>query len=192
MPTCPLCGNAQEAPGACDVCGLPLPGAPHPADAGPPAPEALEGLEPTRLEAAGPSAPAPLPDLEPTGFPAGDPFLEVEPSPVDAAALDLDRGRAAPVDAGPERLPDLEPTSAPPVADAAAPPASPRACRYCRSPAEAAEPFCRVCGMRLVAPPGAPAAASAAGGEGEGARCGCGAPISGARCPACGARRAAP
>jgi hypothetical protein len=171
MIVCPVCEHAQAVGSECEVCGKRFGREAVPVPVG-----RLEALEPTRLDdAAAALAPALLAELEPTGYDAAPELLapptEIEPT----------RTAAVTVDATP--LPDLERTQAGLPDDGPTPQAAQVACRYCRTPAAAADRFCGRCGMRLphVAP--APSAAAAAP-----RLCSCGTPISGSLCRACGAR----
>jgi hypothetical protein len=172
MIVCPVCEHAQAAGVECDVCGKLLDAAAAAAALD----VRLDGLEPTAFAPAAAAAGA-VEGLEPT--------------------------RAAPVDAGPGAVaPDLEPTRAAPV-DADAPPLEGLerteagipddgptlvplvvTCRYCRTPSAEGERICGRCGMRLPVVE-VPAAAPA---PPEVLRCGCGTPVRGGRCPACGGR----
>jgi hypothetical protein len=173
MPTCPLCETSQPAGDACDTCGRAFAPGAAPAGAVPPLPE----LEPARHAPAA-APPEAMPDLEPTAAPAageaGGAALEgLEPTAHAA-------GTAA---AAPEPV-EVEPTAAAPVPDAR--PRGPVVCRYCGAAPEGPERVCRRCGLRLPLPRVAPRA------EPVDAPCSeCGVPGAGARCPACGARRAA-
>lgn len=177
MIVCPLCEHSQPGGDACDVCGRPLEG-----PGARPAPvAALDGLEPTaHADAGDPVAPR-LEDLEatalePAALAASEPLAELEPT------------GAAPAEVEVVPAPDLEPTALAAPGDGPAPTPAEVVCRYCRTPARRGERRCARCGMRL------PVLAAPA--EGSGAaldaarRCSCGAPVTGALCPACGARRA--
>jgi methionyl-tRNA synthetase len=60
MVICPVCEHPQERGAQCDVCGWNLVGEDH-VD---PVIQRIEGLEPTRLEAADAPAGPPIPGLE--------------------------------------------------------------------------------------------------------------------------------
>lgn len=177
MIACPVCEHVQAAGSECEVCGR------HLAEGrGTDAPVApLEGLEPTFLAPAPASAAEAVPGLEPTRL---EGLGEVAPD----AVPDLEATRVAPVEVVPEVLPDLEPTFAPPVDDGPAPLLEAVVCRYCRTEAAPGERRCGRCGMRLPVPYAAAAAAAPA----APALCSCGAPVTRAICPACGARLAVP
>jgi hypothetical protein len=95
---------------------------------------------------------------------------------------DVEPTAAGPVDADAPLIPDLEPTAVDAPLDATPLPTV-VVCRYCRTPAAPGERLCGRCGMRLPVveaprreePP-------------PHALCSCGAPITAAKCPACGAR----
>jgi hypothetical protein len=174
MIVCPLCENAQPAGDACDVCGRPFP-----AGLAVPVPVApVEGLETTRFEAVALEA-APIAELEPTLHEAA---LAL-PEEVEG----LEPTLAAPIPELPgEGVPELERTSEGVPGDERTPFPVAITCRYCRNPAGPGERICAHCGMRLPV-----AVAAPAGGAGEPPAvrlCGCGAPVRGAVCPACGAR----
>jgi hypothetical protein len=180
MITCPVCEHAQAAGSACEVCGR------HLVDGrGSDAPVApLEGLEPTG-QGAGAAAPReePLPGLEPTRLDGGgEAAAEAVPG--------LEATATAPVEVSPDVMPDLEPTFAPPIDDGPTPAPAVVICRYCRTEAAPGERRCGRCGMRL--PVLAASAAGPAGGPAAPALCSCGTPVTRSRCPACGARTAAP
>jgi hypothetical protein len=174
MIVCPVCEHAQARGEECEVCGKLL-GA-----AGVAAPVArLEGLETTALSPSGGAPPPPeaIPELEPTRHGA---------APLVADSLpDLERTATAPVDVSPEALPDLERLDAAIPGDGPTPLPLEIVCRYCRTPAVPTDRLCARCGMRLpaIAPP-APRGDMAAAPR----LCSCGLPVSGALCPACGAR----
>jgi hypothetical protein len=181
MIACPLCEHLQPAGDACDVCGRALE-RPDGFDSASPA---LDGLEPTAQPGVGPVDVAPLAELEPTLLdgraapgPAPEPFPDLEATRAPALEVELEA----------DPVPDLEPTAAAP-ADPPTPLAASPTCRYCRTPAAPGERRCARCGMRL--PVGLGARAAPAGEALEAAavrRCSCGAPVSGALCPGCGAR----
>jgi hypothetical protein len=176
MAVCPVCEHAQERGDTCEVCGKHLQGAGVVAD---PTPR-LEGLEPTRLDAATEVDAGPIPDLEPTVL-APVPALGIEDAagwmertamdPVAAVAVE-----AIEVDRTPEadRLPPTDWFAAP-------------ICRYCRAQSALGDVFCAGCGMKLaIYHPSAPEPARRAA-----RRCSrCGELGSDERCPGCGARLA--
>jgi hypothetical protein len=176
MIVCPVCEHAQAAGAECEVCGRRL-AAPGGSTARPLAPP-VDGLEPTAHERVGVRVER-IAELEPTLRPPAD--------EVPGEALELDAGRAQPVDVDAPAIPDLER-----IADGVpqdGPTALPAftTCRYCRTPAMPGERLCARCGMRLPVVDGPRAAAAA---EAE-RRCGCGALVAGDRlCPSCGARPA--
>ncbi|MFT3916122.1 MAG: hypothetical protein QM704_19155 [Anaeromyxobacteraceae bacterium] len=174
MIVCPLCENQQPAGDACDVCGRPFP-----ADVAVPVPVApAEGLEATRFEAVAVTVGV-LPELEPTHHQAALEIAERVP--------DLEPTLAAPIpDVPGDGVPDLEPTSEAIPGDAPTPFPVAITCRYCRNPAHPGERLCAHCGMRLPVAASAPAPGAI---DPDAARlCGCGNPIRGPVCPACGAR----
>jgi hypothetical protein len=181
MIVCPVCENAQAAGGDCEVCGRPLAraGSPGGPMAAPPV-ATVEGLEPTAHERVHVRVES-LDDLEPTLRPPVD--------EVPGDALDLEAGRAAPVDVDAPALPDLERSDDGIPGDDPTPLPALATCRYCRTPAMPGERICARCGMRLPLVDG-PRATPAGDPE---RRCGCGALVaSGDRpCPSCGARPAA-
>lgn len=145
---------------------------------------ALDGIEPTHHAAAEEPGSARLDGLEPTALEpggladvAGEPLAELEPT------------SAAPVEVDVAPAPDLEPTALAPIGDGPTRLAAVPTCRYCRTPALPGERRCGRCGMRLPLP--LVAVRDGEGGGPEPRRCSCGAPVSGATCPACGARVAA-
>ncbi len=173
MIVCPVCEHAQPEGAECALCGKRFGGA---ATATPVAP--LEGLETTRHAAGGVALPASIPELEPTRHAAAPLVADAVP--------DVEPTAAAPVDVAAAPLPDLERTQAELPGDGPTPLPAQVICRYCRTPAGAGERICGRCGMRLpvASPPAAPVA------EADRPRlCSCGAPVSGALCPSCGARR---
>src|SRR5512133_1195710 len=181
MIACPLCEHLQAAGDACDVCGrvLERPGF---LDGALPA---LDGLEPTAQPGVGPVDVAPLAELEPTLLDAG---AAPRPAPEPFPDLEATRAPALEIELEADPVPELEPTAAAP-ADPPTPLAASPTCRYCRTPAAPGERRCARCGMRL---PVVRAAREGPADEGLEAaavrRCSCGAPVSGALCPACGAR----
>ncbi len=176
MTVCPLCEHAQPGGDACEVCGRPLEAAGGETVDVP----ALDGLEPTRHAAAAAPGDSRLDGLEPTALP-GD-LAEVAPEPLG----ELEPTGAAPVEVQVAPAPDLEPTALAPAGDGPTPLAAVPTCRYCRTPALPGERRCGRCGMRLPVP--LSAAREGDGARPEPRRCSCGAPVSGASCPACGAR----
>ncbi|BDG06599.1 hypothetical protein [Anaeromyxobacter oryzae] len=173
MIVCPVCEHAQPEGAECEVCGKRFGRAAIAA----PVP-LLEGLETTSYDGGGVPVPTPIPELEPTRH--GPAALVVADAPPD-----VERTAAAPVDVDAAPLPDLERTRAELPGDGPTPLPAQVLCRYCRTPAGPGERICGRCGMRLpviAAPPRE--AAQAAGPR----LCSCGAPVSGALCPACGAR----
>jgi hypothetical protein len=172
--TCPACEHQQAAGADCEVCGRVL--VPQEGVAGPPV-APLEGLEPTGADGAVPGgAIESLPELEATlQAPAG----EVVPDPIP----ELEPTRAGSVEVVGDPVLDLEPTAAAASGDPRTELPRFPVCRYCRTPAGPGERICGRCGIRLPLLAAVPAAASA------GPRyCSCGAPISRASCPSCGAR----
>jgi hypothetical protein len=178
MTVCPICDNAQSAGELCDVCGTLLATAGVAEGLSPGDGRAeLEGLEPTHFGAVEVSADG-VEGLEPTAH--GPVDVDAEPP------LELERTAADPVDVSTEATPGLErvgddvpddgPTAVPFVVT----------CRYCREPALPDERVCSHCGMRLPAFDTRPAMLAAVA-----RRCGCGAPVHGILCPACGARGSA-
>jgi hypothetical protein len=173
MPTCALCESSQPVGESCDVCGRPFPAS----EAVPVPVQPLEGLEATRHDATRDAPTAPLAELESTAArEAGSVPAEVVEgfAPTAAAPVTVE---VTPLEV--ERVEDavLEGAGAP----------GPVACRYCRTAAPPGARFCAVCGMRLplVRP-------LRAAGDALGEPCrDCGIPMSGAQCPACGARRGA-
>lgn len=177
MITCPLCEHVQPAGDACDVCGRALEPPGGAAAAIPP----VEGLEPTAAPAAGPVDAPPLAGLEPTVL---DARAAARPSPEAFPELEPTRAAAA-IDLPADPVPDLEPTGAA-SADPPTPYAAFATCRYCRTPAAPGERRCARCGMRLPLERGG--REFERDGPAEPRRCTCGAPVSGAICPACGGR----
>lgn len=177
MIVCPLCEHPQPAGDTCDVCGRRLEGLAGEVPRVPP----LEGLEPTHH----PAAAVPDPTLWPGRLEGLEPTRAEPDAPgVVEPLLDLEPTRAAPVEVEGSTFPDLEPTAAGIPGDGPTPlPASPT-CRYCRTAARPGERRCARCGMRLplAIPPAAEGGAAAV------RRCACGAPVTGAVCPACGGR----
>jgi hypothetical protein len=175
MIVCPVCEHAQAQGAECEVCGKKLL---HGAAAIPRVPP-VEGLEPTHhapvdADASGEA----VPGLEPTHH------GEAADAPAEPV-LELEAGRAAPVDVPSESVPDLERVHEAVPGDARTAIPAFVTCRYCRTPAPAGERVCGRCGMRLpvfAVPAPTPAADAPA------RLCSCGAPITGARCRACGAR----
>lgn len=172
MIVCPVCEHAQAQGAECEVCGKRL----LPAGAGLPSAPPVEGLEPTH-HAPVDAAESALPDLEPTRARDVDAPAETIP--------DLDHGRAAPVDVAGELVPDLERAGEAIPGDAPTAVPAVVTCRYCRTPAHPGERVCGRCGMRLPVFE-RPAAAGTA--EEAPRLCSCGAPVTGSRCRACGAR----
>jgi hypothetical protein len=173
--TCPVCEHQQAAGADCEVCGRVL--VLQEGAAGPPV-APLEGLEPTAAAGVTPTgAIESLPGLEATlQAPAGD----VVPDPIP----ELEPTLAGSVEVVGDQVPDLEPTAAAASGDPRTELPLFPVCRYCRTPAGPGERLCGRCGIRLPLPPSAvPTAASAAP-----RYCSCGAPISRASCPSCGAR----
>ncbi len=177
MPVCPVCEHPQERGDSCDLCGKHLTGPGVVVEPTPP----IDGLEPTRLEAAPGSDPAPLPDLEPTLLAAATVAMG------DEAAGWIERTAAEPVPAmrieavaDVERAP--EPVRSPPPDWFAAP-----TCRYCRRQGAPGDVSCTACGMKLATyQPSAPEPARR-----EPRRCSrCGTIAADERCPGCGARLA--
>jgi hypothetical protein len=173
MPICSLCESSQPAGDACGTCGRPFaPGAS--------APEGLVApLEVDRGRHLAAAAPLErLAELEPTAASGA-------PAAASAEALDgLERtAHAAGPPVAPEPL-DLEPARAAAVPDDRGA-RGPVVCRYCGTPPAVGEVLCARCGMRLPRlRPRAPAAVAPP------PRCsGCGVPLAGPRCPACGSRR---
>lgn len=181
MNVCPLCEHAQTQGAECEVCGRPLA-----TPAGAIAPVApLEGLEPTLLPASAAVAVEAMDGLEPTRL-AGDLGL---PDPLAEEGLDVEPTRAAPVDVAVEPLGDIERIGDGLPDDGPTPLPALIVCRYCRTPALPGERRCSRCGMRLTdleARAGRDASAD------EPPRCGCGALVPGATCPACGGRAPEP
>jgi hypothetical protein len=170
---CPVCEHPQELGAECELCGMSLAHAGTAAASVAP----VDGLEPT-LHGAVDFLPELVPDLEPTHHaPAGVVAL--------LAAVEVEPTRIAPVDvedASP--VPDLERTEAEGLpGDGPTPLEAMPVCRYCRTPSMPGERICSRCGMRLPVAGGRPSVVAAAP-----RLCGCGAPVSGARCPSCGAR----
>jgi hypothetical protein len=172
---CPVCEHQQAAGSECEQCGRHLV-----EGRGTDAPVApLDGLEPTALDASAAAwvgAEAPLLDLETTRFePAG--------AAVEALIPDLVPTRADPVQVLVEETPDLERIAAA-IPDGESPGlAASAVCRYCHTPVQPGDVYCGHCAMRL--PRASPAAGPAPLAE---PICGCGAPVTRAICPACGAR----
>jgi len=172
MIVCPVCEHAQPQGAECEVCGKRLAaGAAAVPDAGP-----VEGLEPTQRAAVPAAAAAPIPELEPTGHAPVDAPPEVTP--------DVEPTRAAPVDVDVAPAPDVERIEDGIPRDARTAVPALVACRYCRATAMPGERICARCGMRLPSFEAAAPDASAAG-----RRCSCGALVTQALCPSCGARR---
>ena len=175
MITCPVCEHQQAAGADCEVCGRVL--VLQEGAAGPPV-APLEGLEPTGMNGLAASEwIGSLPELEATlQAPAGD----VVPDPIP----ELEPTRAGSVEVVGDQVPDLEPTAAAASGDPRTELPLFPVCRSCRTPAGPGERLCGRCGIRLPLPPSTvPAAAGAAP-----RYCSCGAPISRASCPSCGAR----
>lgn len=180
MIVCPLCEHAQARGAECEVCGRPLA-----APAGGSAPVApLEGLEPTLRPASVAGAVEAMDGLEPTRL-ASEPGL----APVAEAGLEVEATRTAPVDVVVEPLQEIERIGEGVPGDAPTPLPALLACRYCRTPALPGERRCSRCGMRL---PDLEARAGQGAPEPEPLRCGCGALVRGAVCPACGGRAPEP
>lgn len=179
MIVCPVCEHAQAQGAECEVCGHRLLVHGDAADAVAPMAE----LEPTAQEDDPFVFADPLPGFEPTALDDAG-----APAPgADAPVPDLEATAAAPVAVAAPILADLEPTAAPPIPGAGRTPAPVVViCRYCRTPALPGERLCGRCGMRLPALAGA--ATPKAEGEGAARVCGCGMPVAGPLCPACGAR----
>jgi hypothetical protein len=175
MAICPVCEHAQQGGDECEVCGKrlvttggaawqvePVPGL-EPTLAGPVevAAERVEGLEPTRFDAA----------------------LE---QPAETSGAWMEQTAAAPVAAvDTEVPPGLEGHLAAPIPDGGPDLLAPTVCRYCRTTAAPGDRFCVRCGMRIPLFDARQVAA-----EILGSRCReCGAEGAGARCSRCGARR---
>jgi hypothetical protein len=180
MIVCPLCEHPQPQGDACDMCGRRLEVPAGELARVPP----LDGLEPTRHVGVGGIAAPRLEGLEPTVLEPGDPDDSrlAGPEPF----LDLEPTRTAPVEVEVSPVPEIEPTATALPGDAPTPLPVDMVCRYCRTPALAGERRCGRCGMRLavVRAPGEGGAADARAVR----RCSCGAPVTGAVCPACGGR----
>ncbi len=156
---CPVCENVQEAGTECSVCGARLSTAP-----------------PLRIDT------VPLPDLEPTSV-AAAPTVPVTTRDGDAGWLEATA--APPVQVPVEAL-AVERAAHDGVARERTPPAA-TACRYCRTPAAPGARFCERCGMSL--PVLRRAAAARPDDAASAVRCrSCGTAVTGAACPACGAR----
>lgn len=175
MLTCPVCEHAQQGGDECEVCGKrlavtggvgwqvePIPGL-EPTLAGPVevGGERVEGLEPTRFEA------APEQALEA----GGDWMEQTAAAPVAAVATEVPPGLEGHLAAHvPDGGPDL---------------LAPTVCRYCRTTAAPGDRFCGRCGMRIPLFDARQVAA-----EILGARCrDCGGDTAGGRCRRCGARQ---
>lgn len=172
MIVCPVCEHAQPQGAECEVCGRRFAAA---VVAPPLAP--LEGLETNQLPAGAAPEPAAFLELEPT-------LHGAVPLLAGAAVPDVERTAAAPVDVDAPPIPDLERTQAGLPGDGPTPVAAQVICRYCRTPAAPEQRLCDRCGMRLPV-----ISSSPQGPVTSAARlCSCGTPVSGALCPACGAR----
>jgi hypothetical protein len=173
MIVCPVCEHAQPQGAECEVCGKRLLSGPDAI----PGVAPVEGLEPTLHAAASGGAVGTLAELEPTGHAAAE--AGDDPTP------DVEQTRTTPVDVDVVPTPDVERTDAgiPGDAPTAVPPFV--TCRYCRTPAMPGERICGRCGMRLPSFEAASAEAPPAA-----LRCSCGAVVTQALCPVCGARRA--
>ncbi len=138
MIVCPLCDHPQAGGDECEVCGKKLSGFAAAATAIP----RLEGLEPSRLDAAPDVAVESVPGLEPTHHPPVAGGADVAP--------DIEPTRAEPVTIAVELVPGLEHTQPEPIPGegTTALPVTP-VCRYCRTPALPGEVLCGLCGMRL-------------------------------------------
>jgi hypothetical protein len=184
MITCPVCEHQQPAGSECEVCGRRL------AEGLGTDPQVvpLEGLELTSLAPGAETAtdqPSLLAELEGTRFEAAElPLLE-EVMP------DLEQTRAEPVEVSEDLTPDVERLQAGLPQDLPTPLPTATVCRYCRVEAAPGERFCASCGRQLAWHAGS--AAGRAGDQPGGLRlCSCGTPVTSSRCPACGARNAAP
>lgn len=178
MTVCPLCEHAQATGAECEVCGRAL----EPTGGGAAAIPPLDGLEPTVLPPVREADAEPLPGLEPTHVATDD---RLPTSMPDAALpIDLEPTRAAPVEVAGDPLPGLERNGDAP--DAPTPLPAVAVCRYCRTPALPGERRCGRCGMRLPLIEAPRAAREPVPADVR--RCSCGAPVTRALCPACGAR----
>jgi hypothetical protein len=138
----------------------------------------MEGLEPNQAAPVALDGLAPMEELERT---------EYEATPMSAAdqVPDMVATLAAKVEAEVDMVPDLERVGDDILADEQTPYPVLVVCRYCRTEATFGDRLCSRCGMRLPS-------VEPLGGQGSGEEaprlCSCGAPVRGARCPACGAR----
>jgi hypothetical protein len=177
MPVCPLCESSQEVGDACDVCGRRFAPGAAAARSAPPA-AAIPDLETTR-HAPVAADPARLAELEPTAAaPVRAPAAEVTEGLEPTAHAAAGEVAADPV--------ELEPTASAPIPGDPEP-RRPMTCRYCGTPATGWERLCARCGMRLPLPrarSGGPAVAAAPRPCTD-----CGVPVSGDKCPGCGARQ---
>jgi hypothetical protein len=178
MIVCPVCEHQQETGAECELCGRRLAdGAAQAAEAVAP----IEGLEPTRLDAAAEddASGGLLPELETTHHQA------VELPLLQEVVDDLEPTMTEPVEVAPDVTPDLEreqaglPDDPPTVLPLIV------VCRFCRTEAAPGERRCARCGMRL------PVSGSVEAAPSPVVRfCSCGTPITRSICPACGARNA--
>jgi hypothetical protein len=173
MIVCPVCDHAQPHGAECEVCGKRLLAGPGAT----PGVAPVEGLEPTIHAPARAAAAERLAELEPTGHAAAE--ARDDPTP------DLEQTRAAPVDVDVAAAPDIERTGDGIPDDGRTEVPTFVTCRYCRTPAVPGERICGRCGMRLPSFEGARSEPAASG-----RRCGCGALVTQALCPVCGARGA--
>ncbi len=118
-------------------------------------------------------------DLEPTAFRSSAPLPEASPDWLERTSISSSPGAEV------HEALEVERTSAPPRERRAPAPPS---CRYCRAPAAPGDAFCETCGMSLERfRPRAPEPGA------EPPRCpSCGAVVTAAACPLCGARLPSP